>query len=111
MKVIVASMSYRLRDFIKKYQFASRVIVIDKMCKVKTIKGECDVIIPFAGINEYGLINNTEVNLEELLMSLDVKNLKFGNSRAANKFAEIAKKYNVELTYLDLKNLPTNMVL
>ena len=70
MKVIVGNMSYKLKDFIRKYQFTSRIIVINKMCNVKTIKGKVDVFIPFGRLEKNGLITNTQVNLEELLMSL-----------------------------------------
>lgn len=73
MKIIVGNMTHKLREFIKKYHFTSKIIVINKMCNVKTIKGEVDIIIPFAKIEPNGLITNTQVHFEELLMSVNVK--------------------------------------
>ena len=52
------------------------------MCNVKTIKGEVDIIIPFAKIEPNGLITNTQVHFEELLMSVNVKSIKYGNPHA-----------------------------
>ena len=53
MKIVVGSMSTKLQEFLRKYQFNSRVTVIHKMCNVKLIKEPSDVIIPFGVINEY----------------------------------------------------------
>ena len=102
MKLIVANMSYRLRDFIKKYQFTSKVMVINKMCNVKTIKEIVDVIIPFGKVENNGLISATQVHLEELLMTINVNKIIYSNPKAENELTNIANKYGVKLEYLDL---------
>ena len=105
MKIVVGSMSTKLQEFLRKYQFNSRVTVIHKMCNVKLIKEPSDVIIPFGVINEYGLVSNTQVHLEELLMSVDVKKIIYGNIRAKNKIEEIANRHQVETVYMDFRTL------
>lgn len=104
MKLIIGNMSIKLRDFLKKYQFEDRILVINKMCNVKTIKGSVDVIIPFGNIESSGLITNTQVHLAELLMSLDVKIIKYGNIKAKEKIEKIAEMYDIPTVYLDLSN-------
>ena len=108
MKIIVGNMSHKLREFIKKYHFTSKIIVINKMCNVKTIKGEVDIIIPFAKIEPNGLITNTQVHFEELLMSVNVKSIKYGNPHAKSSFEEIAHRYGIIANYLDLNNIEHN---
>ena len=38
MKLIVGNMSNAIKDFIKRNNFTEHVLVINKMCNVKTIK-------------------------------------------------------------------------
>ena len=102
MKIIVGNMTHKLREFIKKYHFTSKIIVINKMCNVKTI------IIPFAKIEPNGLITNTQVHFEELLMSVNVKSIKYGNPHAKSSFEEIAHRYGIIANYLDLNNIEPN---
>lgn len=104
MKLIIGSMSIKLRDFLKKYQFSDRILVINKMCNVKTIKNSVDVIIPFGKVEPSGLITNTQVHLEELLMSINVKSIKYGNPSAKNMIEKISKKYEIPCSYIDLLN-------
>lgn len=101
MKVIVGNMNPKLREFIRKSKFTSRVIVINKMCNVKTIKGDVDIFIPFGLMMKNGLIQNTEVNVAELIMSLNVKTLYFGNSKNKDEFEKYAKLYDINLVFLD----------
>lgn len=108
MKLIVGNMSYKLKDFIKKYQFGGKLMVINKMCNVKTIKGEVDLIIPFGKVEATGLITNTQVHLEELLMSIDVNIIKYGNLSAKEKIDEIANRYGVKTLYLDFSTYDRN---
>ena len=99
MKIIVGNMTHKLREFIKKYHFTSKIIVINKMCNVKTIKGE---------VEPNGLITNTQVHFEELLMSVNVKSIKYGNPHAKSSFEEIAHRYGIIANYLDLNNIEPN---
>lgn len=111
MKVIVGNMTYKLRDFIKNYQFTSRIIVINKMCNVKTIKGKVEVFIPFGRLEKNGLILGTQVNLEELLMSLNVETLYYGNLKNKEEIEEIGNRYDVNVVYLDINNLDRGILL
>ena len=86
MKLIVGNMSNAIKDFIKRNNFTEHVLVINKMCNVKTIKEPVDVIIPFGYLTDVGLISNTLVHLEELIMSVDVKSIKYGNKQRKNWF-------------------------
>lgn len=104
MKLIVGNMSSRLQEFIRKHHFTNRIMVINKMCNVKIIKDEVDIIIPFGYVLDNGLINNTMVHLEELLMSVDAKSIKYGNSFHEEKLIEIANKYNVPIERIDLRS-------
>lgn len=109
MKLIVGNMSPKLREFIKTHQFDGKIIVINKMCNVKAIKNKVDLIIPFGKVEENGLITNTQVHLEELLMSVDVNVIFYGNKFAKNKIETIANKYNIEAHYVDFINLNRNI--
>lgn len=111
MKLIIGNMSYKLRDFIKKYQFDSKIMVINKMCNVKTIKGEVDIIIPFGKVESNGLITNTQVNLEELLMSVDARVVKYGNILAKEKIEKITNRYQVDSVYLNFSTYDRNIKL
>ena len=111
MKVIVGMMDNRLKAFIKRYHFSSKIIVINKMCNVKTIKGEVDVIVPFGKVNDKGLVNNTMVHFEELLMSLNVLTIKYGNLTAKPYYEEVAKKYGIACEYIDLNDHTSNIIL
>ena len=54
MKLIVGNMSNAIKDFIKRNNFTEHVLVINKMCNVKTIKEPVDVIIPFGYLTDVG---------------------------------------------------------
>ena len=95
MKLIVGNMSNAIKDFIKRNNFTEHVLVINKMCNVKTIKEPVDVIIPFGYLTDVGLISNTLVHLEELIMSVDVKSIKYGNKVNREKLDLIGKKYGI----------------
>lgn len=103
MKLIVGNMSYKLQDFIRKNHFTSKTMIINKMCNVKIIKDRVDLIIPFGYLLDNGLISNTMVHLEELLMSVDVDMIKYGNPYQEEKLIAVADKYNIPIEKIDLR--------
>lgn len=111
MKLIIGNMSDAMKNFIKQNNFVEHILVINKMCNVKTIKEPVDVIIPFGYLNDTGLINNTLVHLEELIMSIDVKSIKYGNNINKEKIKLIGLKYNIPIDYIDNLNKQTRLVL
>lgn len=104
MKLIIGNMSPRLQEFIRKHHFTSCTMVINKMCNVKVIKDEVDIIIPFGYLLDNGLISNTMVHLEELIMSVDAKSIKYGNPSYEEKLIEVANKYHVPIERIDLRS-------
>lgn len=111
MKLIVGNMSNAIKDFIKLNNFTEHVLVINKMCNVKTIKEPVDVIIPFGYLTDVGLISNTLVHLEELIMSVDVKSIKYGNMVNREKIDLIGKKYGIPVEHIDNLNKRTRLLL
>ena len=111
MKLIVGNMSNAIKDFIKRNNFTEHVLVINKMCNVKTIKEPVDVIIPFGYLTDVGLISNTLVHLEELIMSVDVKSIKYGNMVNREKIDLIGKKYGIPVEHIDNLNKRTRLLL
>ena len=105
MKIVVGSMDYRLQQFIKASSFSEKMLLINKMCNVKTIKDESDIIIPFGIIMNNGLISNTLVHLEELIITINPKILYYGNSFNTPFFEKLKNRYGFELKYINLKNL------
>ena len=99
MKLIVGNMSNAIKDFIKRNNFTEHVLVINKLCNVKTIKEPVDVIIPFGYLTDVGLISNTLVHLEELIMSVDVKSIKYGNMVNREKI-DLISRFQLPLAFL-----------
>lgn len=111
MKLIIGNMNNAMKDFIKRNNFTEHIMVINKMCNVKTIKETVDVIIPFGYLTDNGLISNTLVHLEELIMSIDVKSIKYGNNINKEKMNTISKKYNIPTEHIDNLNKRTHLLL
>lgn len=104
MKLVIGTMSTRLQEFIRKHHFTSRTMIINKMCNVKAIKDDVDLIIPFGDLLDNGLISNTMVHLEELLMSVNVKIIKYGNPNLEYKLTKIAQKYDIPIEKIDIRS-------
>ena len=105
MKLIVGTMNPKMKYLIKTSKFNDKVLVISKMCNVKAIKGSVDLIIPFGKIENNGLITNTLVHLEELLMSVKVNIIKYGNPNNRTEINRISNLYNVPSVFINLNNL------
>lgn len=104
MKLVIGNMSPKLQEFIRKHHFTSRTMIINKMCNVKAIKEDVDLIIPFGNVLENGLISNTMVHLEELLMSVHVKIIKYGNPNIKDKLIKISEKYEIPIEEIDIRS-------
>ncbi len=105
MKLIIGSMNPKMKEFLSKYDFNSKIMLISKMCNVKTIKGDVDIIIPFSSINNIGIVNNTHVHIPELIMSVNVKSITYGNINNKNYLESIGTSYQIPIKYLDLNTL------
>lgn len=104
-------MDNRMKNFIKVNNFDSKIIVINKMCNIKTIKDEVDVIIPFGFINEYGIISNTSVHIYELIMTLKVNKILYGNISNKIILDKISNDYSIPVDYISLKNKTKRQIL
>lgn len=102
MKLIIGNMSLKMQEFLKNNHFNQKIMMINKMCNVKTIKENVDVIIPFSDINNLGIVNNTQVHIPELIMSLNVKKISYGNIKAKNYLENICQQYLIPLEYLNI---------
>lgn len=111
MKLIIGIMDNRMKNFIKVNNFDSKIIVINKMCNIKTIKDEVDVIIPFGFINEYGIISNTSVHIYELIMTLKVNKILYGNISNKIILDKISNDYSIPVDYISLKNKTKRQIL
>ncbi|MGM9899808.1 MAG: hypothetical protein ACI32E_04420 [Bacilli bacterium] len=102
MILLIGNMDNRIKEFIKNAKFTKRMMMINKMCNVKTIKEDVDVIIPYGIINQFGLISSTNVHLEELLISLDVRKLYYTNPYNKPILERLKQKYHFDLIYLEI---------
>lgn len=89
-----------MKKFIVKNKFQSPTIIINKMCNIKYITEPVTLFIPFDKINKVGLISNTLVHLEELLISTNVKTIYYGVFEDKEKYQKLANLYNVKIEYL-----------
>ena len=97
MIILVGTMDNRMKEFIKTNKFHSNIIVAYKLCNIKHIKDEVDVIIPFGFLMDNGLISNTYIHLFEMLLTLNVKNIYYYNDYNIEKMKKIADEFNIKL--------------
>ena len=67
--VLIGMMDNRMKEFIKNHKFHDKIVVAYKICNIKHLTCDIDVIIPFGYLLENGLISNTYIHLYELLLS------------------------------------------
>ena len=79
MNVIVGKLDGKMRKFLIDQKFSSGALVIDKMCNVKYLTDPINLYIPFDRINKIGLVEDTFVHVEELIISANVKRIFYGN--------------------------------
>ena len=107
MKLIIGNMDKKTIDFIKKCKFTEKMLIINKMCNVKSIKDKVDIIMPYNIILNSGKVSNTMVHLEELIITLDVNKIYYTNSYNHDYMRRMNSIYNVEVIHIDL-NKETN---
>lgn len=102
MKLVIGNMDKKTIDFIKRSSFSEKMLIINKMCNVKNIKEDVDVIIPYNIIMKSGIISNTLVHLEELIITLNVRKIYYSNSYNTERMNYFAETYNVEVIKFDI---------
>lgn len=102
MILIIGSMDKRLQQFIKNNNFSEKFQVINKMCNIKTITQNVKVIVPFQIVLKNGIVSNTAVHLEELIISLNVDKIIYTNIYNKEVMDYFTRVYNVKTEYLDL---------
>lgn len=102
MKLVIGMMDQRMRSFIQKSQFKERMMLINKMCNVKLIKEPVDIIIPFGIVLKSGIVSNTMVHLEELIITVDVKSIAYGNPANQDVMTYLADTYQIPTKHLKI---------
>lgn len=110
MILIIGNMDKQLQNFVKNSKFKERMMIINKMCNVKTITDDVDVIIPFQIILKNGLVSNTAVHLEELVITLNVRKILYTNIYNKQIMEYLEKTYNVETEYFNLSDNSNNLL-
>lgn len=102
MILIIGNLNKRTTDFIKKSTFSEKMKIINKMCNVKYIKEDVKLIIPFEIVLKSGIISNTLVHLEELMITLNIKEVIYTNSYNNKVMEFLSNRYNIRIKYLDM---------
>lgn len=108
MKLVIGNMDRKLQAFIKRCKFTERVLLINKMCNVKTISDDVDVIIPYGIIMPNGLVSSTYVHLEELIITVNVRKIIYTNIYNKNILEKLKDRYKFELEYMKITDSMQN---
>lgn len=101
MKIIIGNLDNNMKLFLKKYPFNDRVMLVNKICNIKYIKTPVDIIIPFSKILSSGLLSNTMVHFEELLITLNVSKVYYGNYNNKELMDKFSMEYGIDMEYID----------
>lgn len=105
MTIVIGNLDNNMRMFLKKYSINDQIILANKICNIKYIKTPVDVLIPFSKIISSGLLSGTMVHFEELLITLNVRKVFYGNYNNKELMEKFSSSYNVEIEYLDYTKL------
>lgn len=105
MTIVIGNLDNNMRMFLKKYIINDQIILANKICNIKYIKTPVNIVIPFSKIISSGLLSGTMVHFEELLITLDVKKIYYGNYNNKELMDKFSKSYNIETEYLDYRTL------
>lgn len=105
MTIVIGNLDNNMRMFLKKYVINDQIILANKICNIKYIKTPVDIVIPFSKIISSGLLSGTMVHFEELLITLNVKKVYYGNYNNKDLMDKFSSSYNIEIEYLDYRNL------
>lgn len=102
MILIIGNVDSKMTKFLKKEHLKEKTLVINKMCNVKYLNEAVTVIIPFDVINKYGIVNNTMVHLEELIITLNVLKIYYGNDQNTLYLDKLKKIYGVSFEKINV---------
>ena len=105
MTIVIGNLDNNMRMFLKKYIINDQIILANKICNIKYIKTPVNIVIPFSKIISSGLLSGTMVHFEELLITLDVKKVYYGNYNNKELMDKFSKSYNIDTEYLDYRTL------
>lgn len=91
MKIVLGENTKNNRDFANLYG----AILTSEMCGIKNLKEEVEIFIPYERILENGMITNTIIFIEEVLLTLNVKKV-FISQENSEYIKNIASYYDVE---------------
>ncbi len=78
-----------------KYAYNIKAILADEMCGIKSIKEDVEIYIPYDKILDNGMIDNTNIYFEEVLITLNVKKVYYRYS--LNDYLKgVIKFYHIE---------------
>ena len=103
MNLIIGNINQEMKTFIRNHNFTTNTLVINKMCNVKYLTDAITLYIPFGIINRFGLVSDTMVHVEELLISLNVKKIYYGDVRNQEILNKLSNMYCVEIELLNNK--------
>ena len=103
MNIIVGVIDDRMKYFLKTSKFQNQTLVIDKMCNVKYLTDPIRLYIPFGKINKVGLVENTFVHVEELVISTNVKKIFYGNLENKEQLERISRIYKIDIEQINIK--------
>ena len=92
MKIILGEKTEKLDVLAKKI----KGIIASEMCGIKFIKEEVDLFIPYNKILDDGFIENTSINIEEVLITLKIRNIYYGFENS-NYLLDCAELYQVKI--------------
>lgn len=92
-----------MTKFLRKQNFTEKTLVINKICNVKYLTEPVVIYIPFGVINKYGIVNNTMVHLEELLITLNVLKVYYGDERNIEYLNKLKDIYGVDFIKINCK--------
>lgn len=87
MRIVIGEKNDKTLQYAKK----AKAIFADEMCGIKFIKEEVEIIIPFGKILENGMVENTKIYFEELLITLNVKKVYY--QYTINSYLEDLKSF------------------
>lgn len=92
-----------MTKFLRTQNFTEKTLVINKICNVKYLTEPVVIYIPFGVINKYGIVNNTMVHLEELLITLNVLKIYYGDERNIEYLNKLKDIYGVDFIKINCK--------
>ena len=92
MKIVIGEKRVDNNLFAKKIN----ALLTDEMCGIKFIKEEVELFIPYEKILDNGMISNTNIFIEELLITLNVKKL-YLSQRINSYLQDLRDYYKIEI--------------